>query len=158
MNFWRIFFPQNAFSKTTMFLQNLFSVIGAHIFIVPISRFLSPKLKGRRVFRKKKDRKLRRKRGRTSFEFFQLLLSLFSKKERNLEKEEEKFLLPPTPISPPKQERGTKRRKKKSEKRKKRNKKKEKRGGKEGLFIFLSISYSFPKNEREEEKWKKISI
>ena len=39
--------------NTLVFLHFSFSVFGAHIFILPISQFLSPKLKGRRIKRKK---------------------------------------------------------------------------------------------------------
>ena len=46
----------------------------------------SQKLKGRRLKRKKKDRKLMRKIERISFNFFQLILSLFSIKRNYTEK------------------------------------------------------------------------
>ena len=66
-----------------VFLQNLFSAIGALIFILLLSHFLSPKLKRRRLKKRKEERKLRRKSSRNSFKFFQLLPWSFSIK-RNL--------------------------------------------------------------------------
>jgi hypothetical protein len=126
-------------------------VFGAHIFIVPISQFLSPKLKKRRVFRKKKSRKKERKIGRTSFKFFQLILSLFSIK-RNLKgkgsgKNRSPILLhPPHSHFPNTKKRAKillKTEEKKQKERKKRRKRREKEEKKKGSLILISCSH-FP--------------
>ena len=121
--------------EQNLFLQNLFSAIGAHIFIVPIFHFLSPKLKGRRIKRKKKDRKLRRKIERISFDFFQLLPVLFSIKRNCTEKAIE-FI--PSLIPFFRIRKNNEKRAKLIIKRKKRNKKKEKRGEKGSDFSVFS--------------------
>ena len=65
-----------------VFLQNLFSAIGANFFILPIFQFLSQKLKGRRIKRKKKIEKIKKKNRKHFLPFFQLLLSFFSPKKK----------------------------------------------------------------------------
>ena len=141
--------------RQQVFLQISFSVFGALIFILPISHFLSPKLKGRRVFRKKKDRKLMRKIERISFEFFQLLPVLFSIKRNYTEKAIE-FI--PSLIPFFRIRKNNEKRAKLIIKRKKRNKKKGKRGErgeKEGLFSFLSFSVPVPIHSRRAKRIQK---
>ena len=120
-----VLFPKNSFSKTTMFLQISFIAKKANSFILFPLHSPSQKLKGRRVFRKKKDRKLMRKIERISFNFFQLILSLFSIKRNYTEKAIE-FI--PSLIPFFRIRKNNEKRAKLIIKRKKRNKKKEKRG------------------------------
>jgi hypothetical protein len=118
-------------------------VIGAHIFILTIFQFLSPKLKKRRVFRKKKSRKKERKIGRTSFKFFQLLLSFsLHKKEFKGEGKQKKSFpnSPPSPSFPfPKHEKKSENPLENGRKETKRKKKEEK---KKGSLILISCSHS----------------
>ena len=101
-----------------------------------------PKLKIRRAFKRKKERKLRRKRGRTSFDFFQLILSFFSQKRKEFRKRRGKI---PTPSPLPK--------KKRERKREKRNKKKEKRG--EKGKILHSFAFLLPLLPQKEKRRKR---
>ena len=146
-----------------VFLQNLFSVFGALIFILPDFHSPSQKLKKRRVFKKKKSRKKERKRRRTSFNFFQLILSLFSIKRNSKGKRSRKnrspiFLHPPHSHFP-----NTKKERKEERKRRKNGRKetksKENEDKKEVIFLFFLIlsfcSHSFPKNEKDTEKIEK---
>ena len=132
-----------------LFLQNLFSVFEVIFSILPSlsipPHFLSQKLKIRRLKKRKEERKLRRKRGRTSFDFFQLLPCFFSQ-IRNLKRKKRRkfsflflshFLL--------------QNRKKEWKEGEKKQKKRKKRRKRKGDLFFLS---PLPKRKEEEKRGK----
>ena len=145
--------------RQTVFLQNLFSAIGALIFILLLSHFLSPKLKRRRLKKRKEERKLRRKRGRTSFDFFQLLLSLFSIKRNSKGKETRKNRSPFLSHSLSSTRKNREKKREKGEKTEEKKQKEIEVGIKRRAFhfslILSSCSHSFPKNEKDTEKIEK---
>ena len=132
--------------EQNLFLQISFSVIGAHIFILPIFQFLSQKLKGRRIKRKKKIEKIKKKKRQNFLHFFQLFLSFFSPKRNSKGKKRRKNHSPLlSHFLPQNRKKEEKEGEKKQKKRKKRRKRK--------IFSTFFNSHSFlPKRKIKRKK------
>ena len=131
-----------------MFLQISFILQRANFFSVSFvlsPSFPFPKTENQKAEKKEKIEKKGTKKRKNFLQIFQLLLSFFSPKRKEFRKRRGKIPAPSHSHFPSKAGKG-------NEKKKKRNKKKGKRGEKEGLFIFLSISY--PKKKREGKRGK----